>query len=59
LISEAGLAKSRSDARRLIEQRAVEINGRIIADDISETKIDDGSVIKVGKRRFFKVIREK
>jgi len=47
-ISRAGLAKSRSEARRLLEQNAVEINGRTINEDMEMGKIDDGSVIKVG-----------
>ncbi|MDD5648389.1 MAG: tyrosine--tRNA ligase [Dehalococcoidia bacterium] len=58
-ISRAGLAKSRSEARRLLEQNAVEINGKTVNEDLEMGKIDDGSVIKVGKRRFIKVIREK
>jgi len=58
-ISRAGLAKSRSEARRLIEQKAIEINGKTVNEDLEMGKIDDGSVIKVGKRRFFKVVREK
>jgi len=54
-ISRAGLAKSRSEARRLLEQNAVEINGRTINEDMEMGKIDDGSVIKVGKRRYIRV----
>jgi tyrosyl-tRNA synthetase len=56
-IARAGLAKSRSDARRLLDQNAVEINGKTVNDDLEMGKIDDGSVIKVGKRRFLKVVR--
>jgi len=58
LISDAGLAKSRSEARRLIEQKAVELNGQIITEDISEDKIDNGSIIKVGKRRFIRIVKK-
>jgi len=58
-ISRAGLAKSRSEARRLLEQKAIEINGKTVNEDLEMHKIEDGSVIKVGKRRFFKVVREK
>ena len=58
-ISRAGLAKSRSEVRRLLEQNAVEINGKTVNDDLEMGKIDDGSVIKVGKRRYVKVVREK
>jgi tyrosyl-tRNA synthetase len=58
-LSRAGLAKSRSEARRLLEQNAVEINGRVVQDDLEMSKIDDSSIIKVGKRRYVKVVREK
>ena len=57
-LSRAGLAKSRSEARRLLEQNAVEINGKTVNQDLEMGKIDDGSVIKVGKRRFLKIIRK-
>jgi len=56
-ISRAGLAKSRSEARRLLEQKAIEINGKTVNEDLEMGKIDDGSVIKVGKRRYIKVVR--
>jgi len=56
-LSRAGLAKSRSEARRLIDQGAVEINGKAVKEDISIEKVDGGSIIKVGKRRFVKVVR--
>jgi len=56
-LTRAGLAKSRSDARRLLEQNAVEINGKTVNDDLEMDKIDHGSVIKVGKRRYIKVVR--
>ncbi|MCX6005622.1 MAG: tyrosine--tRNA ligase [Chloroflexi bacterium] len=59
LIADAGMAKSRSDARRLIDQKAVEIDSKIVTSDIGETEIADGSIVKVGKRRYFKVVREK
>jgi len=57
-LSRAGLAKSRSEARRLLEQNAVEINGKTVNGDLEMGKIDDGSVIKVGKRRFIRIIRK-
>ncbi len=56
-ISRAGLAKSRSEARRLLEQKAIEINGKTVDEDLEMDKIDDGSVIKVGKRRYIKIVR--
>jgi tyrosyl-tRNA synthetase len=59
LIVDAGLAKSRAAARRLIEQNAVDIDGKTVTIDISENEIRDGSIIKVGKRHYFEIVREK
>ena len=50
----ARLAKSRSEANRLIEQGAVSIDGKKISSNVAQLK--SGSIIKVGKRRFAKVI---
>jgi len=54
LLVEAGLTKSRSEAKRLIAQ-----GGTVIADDVVTGpvwKVESGSIIKAGKRRFAKVI---
>ena len=59
LIVDAGLAKSRAAARRLIEQNAVDIDGKTVTIDISENEIRDGSIIKVGKRHYFEIVRDK
>jgi len=48
------LAKSRSEAHRLIGQGAVEIDGEKVTDPTAQ--INSGSIIRVGKRRFAKVI---
>jgi len=48
------LAKSMSDATRLISQGAVNIDGEKIFGNSARIKI--GSIIKVGKRRFARVI---
>ncbi len=62
LLCEIKLAKSRSEANRLINQGAVTIDGKKIdtaADpDIAKygVPLKSGSIIKVGKRRFVKVI---
>jgi len=54
ILMETHLAKSRSEANRLIAQGAVSIDGEKISDNIATVK--SGSIIKVGKRRFAKVI---
>ncbi|MFC1964183.1 tyrosine--tRNA ligase [Chloroflexota bacterium] len=54
LLVEAGLVKSKSEARRLIEQGSVDIDDNTVIDP--DWRINIGSIIKVGKRRFVKII---
>jgi len=54
LLVVTGKIKSRSEANRLIEQGAVSIDGKKLTGPIAHIKI--GSIIKIGKRRFAKVI---
>ena len=54
VLVETHLAKSRSEANRLIAQGAVSIDGEKVSDNIAP--VQSGSIIKVGKRRFAKVI---
>ena len=54
LLASTGLVKSRSEAHRLIEQGGVEVDGEKVTNYI--TPVKSGSIIKVGKRRFAKVI---
>ncbi|MCH8012755.1 MAG: tyrosine--tRNA ligase [Candidatus Marinimicrobia bacterium] len=56
LMVDSGLVTSKREARRLIEQGAVKINGEKITDINFELLIDQEVVLKVGKRRFLKVI---
>ncbi|MDD4923433.1 MAG: tyrosine--tRNA ligase [Dehalococcoidales bacterium] len=53
LLTVIKVAKSRSDAGRLIEQGAVSLNGQTVT--VNVIKIISGSIIKVGKRRFAKI----
>jgi tyrosyl-tRNA synthetase len=52
---KGGLAASNREARRLIEQRGVRINGTVVAGD-DPLKPDD--VVQVGKRRWMRVVIE-
>jgi len=48
--------KSKGEARRMIKQSAVKLDG-VIVDDIQATVSPKGEqILKVGKRRFLKVI---
>lgn len=55
ILEALGLAQSRSDARRLISQRAVSVDGRRVDD--AALILDAGSyLIQVGKRRFARLV---
>ncbi len=54
LLVKAGIS-SKSEARRLIEQRAVKINNETHTDTNETLSLNDGDVLKIGKHRFFKI----
>ncbi|MFC2026697.1 tyrosine--tRNA ligase [Chloroflexota bacterium] len=54
LLVESQLVESRSEANRLISQGAVSIDGEKVTSNFATLK--SGSIIKVGKRRFAKII---
>lgn len=57
LLCEIGLAKSRSEAKRLIAQGAVHIDDRTIYETNGDNgDIRIGSIIKVGPRRWVKLV---
>ncbi len=55
LLVKTDLASSKSEAKRVIEQGGVKINGEVQKDWKKEIEIERGMIIKVGKRRFAKV----
>jgi tyrosyl-tRNA synthetase len=56
LIVEVGFASSNSEARRLIQQGGVSINGDKILDFKTSVHIDEEKILKVGKRKFVKLL---
>jgi tyrosyl-tRNA synthetase len=57
IMKDTGLAKSTSEAIRLIKQGGVKVNDSTVSDP--NTMLQKGEhIIKVGKRRFYKVIVE-
>ena len=60
ILTDSGLAASNGEARRLIKQGAVRIDGRKIEDDSLELEIKDlhGKIIQKGKRHFRRIIVE-
>ncbi|MBU8934820.1 MAG: tyrosine--tRNA ligase [candidate division Zixibacteria bacterium] len=59
LIAKAGLAKSNSEARKLITAGAVSLNGEKTTDPKCEFVLAEGEtmILKVGKRRYLKLNR--
>jgi tyrosyl-tRNA synthetase len=55
LLTETKLAASKSEARRLIEQGGVTVDGKRISDEKAVIELRAGVVVKVGKRKFLRV----
>ena len=55
LVVTCGFAKSNGEAKRLVKQGGVSIDGDAISDESSDLEITDGMLLKVGKRRFARI----
>ena len=55
LVAEAGFAKSKGEARRLVAQNAVSLDGEKVSDIAVEVDLADGMVLRVGKKRFGRI----
>lgn len=58
LIRETGLAASGGEARRLISQGAVKLDGQVCNEPEVARSSLVGSVIQVGKRRFLRIVED-
>lgn len=56
LLVETKLASSKSNAKRLVEGKAVEIDDKIIPDWRMIIEIKKGMIVRVGKRKFLKLL---
>jgi len=56
LVSRAKI-QSRSEARRLIDQGGVRINDQVLEDIHSVLEISDGDVLRIGKKRFYRLVK--
>ena len=56
LLMEVKYANSKGEAKRLVNQGGVSINGNKVNDMSSKIILKDGMVLKVGKRKFIKLI---
>ena len=56
IIFDTGMARSKSEARRLVKQGAVKLDGGRVASIETEIKVEDERVLQVGKRRFLRLV---
>ena len=57
ILKNCGFIRSKGEGRRLIKQNAIKLDGKICGDELTALAPGCGEVvIKVGKRRFLKVI---
>ena len=56
LLMKAKLCKSKSEAKRLIKQGGVDVDGKTVTDHQSSILIKNEIIIRVGKKRFAKII---
>jgi len=58
LVVAAGFAQTNGEARRLVRQGGVKLNGEVVKDEADQLVVGDGDVLQVGKRRFAKLVAE-
>lgn len=56
IIYEAEMARSKSQARRLVQQGAVRLDGEKIKSIDFDVEVEDEAVLRVGKRRFLHLV---
>jgi len=57
LLTETNMVKSGGEARRLIKGGGLYLDNDRISDDSQEVKLEAGMLFKVGKRRFFRIVK--
>lgn len=58
LLTISKMTNTSSEARRLIQQGAVTLDGKRIIDPEKELTIREGAILKVGKRRFARIVKK-
>jgi tyrosyl-tRNA synthetase len=56
LLKRAGVVASTSDAKRMIEQGAVSIDGQKVSDFNAKIIVAKGSLLKLGKKKFMRIV---
>ena len=56
IIHAAGFVRSKSEARRLVQQGAVRLDDERVDDITAEIDASEEHVLQVGKRRFLRLV---
>ena len=56
ILCDAKILSSKSEARRMIRQNAVKIDGDAVADENIVIQPDAEKVVKIGKRKFLRIV---
>lgn len=56
LLVACGMATSKGDARRAVEEKGVRINGEVVTDPWAGLTVKSGDIVQRGKRKFAKLI---
>lgn len=59
LLVKLNVVTSRSEAKRLIQQGGVKLDGEKIIDIHAKIELDTERILRVGKRHFFKLVRKR
>jgi len=52
----SGVVDSNSEARRLVKQGGVRINGEKVSDPNLDLTVEEGMILKIGKLNFMKLV---
>ena len=56
ILKDAGMVSSKGKAKRLIKQGGISINKKKVTEFLNEINIQNGDIIKIGKRKFLKLV---
>ena len=57
IILDAGMVASMSEAKRLISQGAIRVNGqRVESEWLANAQFTDGTIIQIGRHRFLRIV---
>ncbi|MBA7588021.1 Tyrosine--tRNA ligase [subsurface metagenome] len=56
LVALSGVVDSKSEARRLVEQGGVRINGEKVSDPSLDLTVEEGMILKIGRLNFLKLV---